>query len=82
MEIRIKVFLLHRECPEINIPTQQLTLEVLKAIARLGANVRYLYLILNNVCQNPETCNTPKDQVQHETRRLVSYCKYARHRTT
>jgi len=46
------------ERPEIITLTQ---LPILEAIARLGANIQYLYLISNNVCQDPGACNIPKD---------------------
>lgn len=67
------------ERPKIIALTRQLTLESPETIARLSANIRHLYLILNNVCRDPRAYNTPRDRVRRETRRLVSYCKYARH---
>lgn len=82
MEVIVRVISMtfhYIERLEIIAPTR-LTLEALETIARPGANVRYLYLILNNACRDPGACNTPKDRVRRETRRLVSYCKYAKHR--
>jgi len=67
------------ERPEIITLTR---LPILETIARLGANIQYLYLILNNVCRDLKACNIPKDWVRREIRRLVFYCKYARHRAT
>lgn len=41
--------------------------------------IRYLYLILNIVCQDLKVYNTPTSQAQHEIRQLVFYYRYARH---